>query len=178
MNQNQIIAAVRTQEEFETALSSGVSTVFWLTPNLLTIGEYVKRTHAEGKKLFVHMDLAEGLGKDKAGIHFLKRMAVDGIISTRNNIIKLAREQKLFTVQRFFIVDSHSVDTTIETIKSSKADMMEVMPGVVPKVIASLKEKLSVPIIAGGLIETRQEAELTLKSGAYAISTGKADFWN
>jgi hypothetical protein len=44
-------------------------------------------------------------------------MGVDGIISTRTNIIKFARQEGLTTVQRFFIVDSHSVDTTVELVQ-------------------------------------------------------------
>lgn len=71
----------------------------------------------------------------------------------------------------------HMKDTTLESLKSSKADMMEIMPGVVPKVIASLKKQLELPIIAGGLIETAEEIESALKAGADAISTGQKEFW-
>ena len=92
-------------------------------------------------------------------------------------LIKLAKEVGLFTVQRFFLVDSHSVETILETIKSVKPDMAEVMPGVVPKVIADLKEKVTIPVIAGGLIDSRDEIKLALQSGAAAVSIGKKEFW-
>lgn len=177
MSKQQIIAAVRSEEEFLTALDSPLLSIFWLTPNLLTAADYVSRAHQAGKKMFVHMDLAEGIGKDRAGMSFLKKIGVDGIITTRSNIVKMAREQGLFAVQRFFVVDSQSLDTAIETVKSSKADMLEVLPGVVPKVITTLKEKLSIPIIAGGLIETKEELQMVFRSGVFAISTGHIDFW-
>lgn len=177
MSKQQIIAAVRSEEEFHRALTSTVSIIFWLTPNLLTTADYVSRARKSGKKLFVHMDLAEGIGKDRSGMQFLKQIGVDGIITTRSNIVKMAREQGMFTIQRFFVVDSQSLDTAIETVKNSKADMLEVLPGVVPKVITSLKEKLTIPIIAGGLIETREELQMVLESGVFAISTGHVDFW-
>ena len=94
------------------------------------------------------------------------------------NIIKNARECGLFTVQRFFIVDSQSVDTTIEAVKASKPDMIEIMPGVVFKVIGDLKKHLDVPIIAGGLIKTKQEADEAVNYGASAVSTGTENLWN
>ena len=172
-----VIAAVRTQEEYEKALASGAERIFDLSPDLLSLADRVKAAHAAGKKLFVHFDLATGIGKDKSGISFAAALGVDGIISTRVNIIRMAREAGLYTVQRFFIVDSHSIETTIEALKASKADTIEVMPGIAYKVIRVLKEKLEVPIIAGGLIETAEEAQAAYASGASAISTGKASLW-
>ncbi len=173
-----VIAAVRTQEEFEKALASGVGQIFDLSPDLLTLQGRIKSAHAAGKKLFVHFDLATGIGKDKSGIAFAAALGVDGVISTRVNIIRMAREAGLYTVQRFFIVDSHSIETTIEALKASKADTIEVMPGIASKIIRVLKEKIEVPIIAGGLIETATEAAEAYQNGASAISTGKADLWD
>ena len=126
---------------------------------------------------FIHIDLAAGIGKDESGLSFLKNIGIDGIISTRVNIVKLAHKFGLFTVQRFFIVDSHSVDTTVEAIKSSKPDMIEIMPGIVTKVIKSLCSKVDIPIIAGGLIETPEEVSEILDSGASAVSTARHSLW-
>lgn len=172
-----IIAAVRNEQEMEAAIASRVKLIFCLNPNILTLNQTVRAVHAAGKKIFLHIDLAEGVGKDKAGLVYVKNAGVDGVISTRVNIIKFAKEVGLFTVQRFFIVDSHSVDTTVESIKSSKADMIEIMPGIVTKVIADLKARLNVPIIAGGLIESRKEIEEAAHSGASAVSTSKQELW-
>ncbi len=174
---SKVIAAVRTEQEVLSALETAVETVFYLAPSVFSLGPAVEKAHQRGKQIFIHMDLAEGIGKDKAGLQLVKNMHVDGIISTRSGMIKMAKEIGLFTVQRFFIVDSHSVDTTLETIKASRPDMAEIMPGVVPKVIASLKEKTPVPIIAGGLIDSSEEVEKALCSGAAAVSIGKAEFW-
>jgi len=172
-----IIAAVRNERDMEKALHSEVEIIFYLSPNILTIDKNVRKAHDAGKKIYLHVDLAEGLGKDKVGIEYLKHKDVDGIISTRVNIIKAAREAGLLTVQRFFIVDSQSVNTTLEGIKASKPDMIELMPGIATKVIANLKEKLNIPIIAGGMIESRLEVRDALQSGATAVSTSKCELW-
>ena len=90
----------------------------------------------------------------------------------------MARESGLFTVQRFFIVDSHSIETTLEGIKSGKPDMIEIMPATVYKVIERLSSKVTVPIIAGGLVETKEEAKVAFESGASAISTSRELLWD
>ena len=174
---NKVIAAVRTEDELIAAAASDVKIVFDLSPDILTLENRVNILHNAGKKYFIHLDLAGGIGKDKSGITFVKKSGVDGIISTRTGIIKIAKESGVFTVQRFFIVDSHSVETTIEALKTSKPQMIEIMPGNVFKVISSLKETVDVPIISGGLIETEKEVVDALKSGAAAVSTGKRSLW-
>lgn len=172
-----VIAAVRTREELLRAAASDVKIVFHLSPDILSLEEDIKILHKAGKKFFLHLDLADGIGKDRSGIQYVKMLGIDGIISTRTSIIKYARELGVFTVQRFFIVDSQSIHTTIETLKSSKAEMMEVMPGNMVKVITRLKGTVDVPIIAGGLIETEEEAVEILKNGAFAVSTGNESLW-
>lgn len=177
MDKFKIIAATRNQDELLAAVNSNVDIIFMLTPNIADIKNQAHIVHKAGKKLFIHLDLAEGIGKDEYGIRFVKEQGVDGIISTRSNIIKLAKKEALFTIQRFFLLDSKSVYTTIETAKASKADMIEIMPGTVVKVIKVLKKELDIPIIAGGLIETAKEIADAVSGGAIAVSTGKREFW-
>lgn len=172
-----IIAAARNAQELLAALDSKVEIIFMLSPNISDIKKQTEIVHKAGKKLFIHLDLAEGIGKDEYGIKFVKEQGVDGIISTRTNIVKLAKKENLFAIQRFFVVDSQSVYTTIETAKTSKADMIEIMPGTMVKVIKRIKEEIDIPIIAGGLIETKEEFEAAISCGALAVSTGKKEFW-
>lgn len=172
-----VIATVRNYEELCEALKSSTDKIFMLAPNISTLGEQVEMVHKAGKKVYIHLDLAEGIGKDEYGIRFAKDQGVDGIISTRTNIIKLSRRLEMFTIQRFFIVDSQSVETSIDSAKMSKADMIEIMPGNIAKVIKRLKTELDMPIVAGGLIETEEELKEAISCGAAAVSTSIKDFW-
>ena len=173
-----IISATRSDEEFLRAVKAEPKIIFDLDPDLMNISAKVKKAHESDKLLFVHVDLAKGLGKDESGIRFLKRVGVDGVISTKVNMIKMAREQGLHTVQRFFIVDSHSVSTTVETVKSSKPEMIEIMPGTLGKVIERVGKSIDVPIIAGGLIEFEEEVADVFEMGAAAVSTGRQSLWS
>lgn len=173
-----IAAAIRTEKDFSTALRSDVDMIFLLHSNIMTVHQYIKEIHSAGKKAFIHVDFAEGIGKDRYGLEFLAKQGVDGILTTRTNVVKAAKEYGLITVQRFFIVDSHSLGTSVDSIKISKPDIIEIMPGVVTKKIKEFAEKASVPIIAGGLVETVEEVRAALDAGAAVVSTGEAELWS
>lgn len=177
MEENRIIAAIRSEEGFNLACSSKVKIVFDLAPSIETFEKRAEILKKCGKKLFIHIDMAEGIGKDKAGLNFIKQSSVCGIISTRTNLIKLAHEVGLSTVHRMFIVDSQSALTAINMLKV-KPDMAEIMPGTLPeKVIKNICEKVDVPVIAGGLVETEEEVANAISAGAVAVSTGKISLW-
>ena len=76
------------------------------------------------------------------------------------------------------MIDSRSVDTAIESVKQSHADMLEIMPALAYKSISKIKKNLRIPIIAGGLIEKKDEIYSALSAGASMVSTGAADLWN
>lgn len=175
---SRIIAAVRDYNEFSEALSSDAHIIFFLYADITELEYAAQKSHEIGKRIFIHIDLTTGLGKDKSGIRFAKNAGIDGIISTKASLIKAARECGLLAIQRFFIVDSKSVSTTVETLKSAKPDMIEIMPGIAPKIIQKLKKLTDTPIIAGGLIDNADEAVSAIKSGAFAISTGQKELWN
>ena len=175
---NNIIAAIRNEDDFDSALHSGSDIFFELSPDIFTLAYEVKQAHKYNKKVYIHIDLAKGITGDKHGLMYSKELGVDGIISTRTHTIKLAKETGLKTVQRFFVVDSHFVDTTLNAVAASKPDMIEIMPGIVTKVIARLISKLDTPLIAGGLIETPAETHAALSAGAFAVSTGAKELWD
>ena len=86
-----IAAAIRTERDFSTALKSDVDMVFLLHSNIMTVNQCIKEIHSAGKKAFIHVDFAEGIGKDRFGLEFLSKQGADGVLTTRTNIIKAAK---------------------------------------------------------------------------------------
>ena len=175
LEDNPIIAAVH-DNLFEEALKSPANIIFLLGGNLINIAEKISVAKNMNKKIFIHIDLTEGIGKDKIGIEYLSRIGADGIISTRANLIRIAKEFGLLTVQRFFAYDSQGIENINEVIYNSSPDIVEIMPGVIGKII----ERFSgggIPLIAGGLIENKAEITSAINKGAFAISTGKKELW-
>ena len=173
-----IIAAVKTEEDLQAALISEVEAIFLLSANIIDVESIVESCRASGKLLYVHMDFVDGLSKDAAGVRYLATKGIDGIISTRSNIISAAADCGISSVQRFFMIDSRSVYTALDTLRTSRADMVEILPGIAYKAIVRMKASINIPIIAGGLIEHKDEVFQALNSGAAMISTGKREMWN
>ena len=170
-----VIAAVG-EDGFEVALLSPSEVIFCLHASILTVAQCVEKAHAAGKVIFVHIDLADGIGRDRAGLAYLASIGVDGVISTRTQLVRQAREVGLLTVQRFFALDSQGLASMEETLGGATTDLIEIMPGVIGKVIARVASG-STPVIAGGLIETKDELLAALSHGALAVSTGKQELW-
>ena len=126
--------------------------------------------------IFVQIDLAEGIGRDKTGIEFLAQIGVSGIISTRNQLITAAKDKGLLTVQRFFALDSKGMESIEEMCKNTNPHFMEIMPGVIGKAIRRFSGG-HIPVIAGGLIQTKAEVTDALGCGAAAVSTGRSELW-
>lgn len=175
LEDNPIIAAVH-ENLFDEALSCPANVIFLLGGNLLTIEEKIKAAKMAAKTIFIHIDLADGIGKDKAGIEFIARCGADGIISTRANLIRNAKDFGLLTVQRFFVYDTQGVDSINSVLYNNLPDIVEIMPGVIEKIIERFSN-VGVPLVAGGLIETKGEVTAALNMGAYAVSTGKKELW-
>ena len=172
-----IIAAVRTEESFCEALEADVQAIFLLGSSILTIDSFVKRAHEKGKLLFLHMDFVQGISSDATGVKYLATKGIDGVISTRTNIISAASDCGIGSVQRFFMVDSRFEETALEALRGSRANMVELMPGIAYKAIEKIKQSVRIPIIAGGLIDQKAEVFKALSSGASAVSTGKKELW-
>lgn len=179
IEENPIIAAIRDKDDIDKALESSVSTIFLLYSDIFNLKDLVRKIKSNNKTVFVHMDMIEGMGKDNKAIDYISQIIKpDGIISTRSNHIRYAKDKGLFTIQRFFLIDSLSYRTTVKTVKSVRPHMIEVMPGTIPATIKNLSNELSVPIIAGGLIDTKDDIISVLKVGALGVSVGKTDLWD
>ena len=170
-----IISAVH-ESQFSDALLSPSEVVFLLEGDVMSVAEKIDIAHKSGKAIFVHIDLMKGIGKDKCGVKFLANLGADGIISTRAPLIKNAKEIGVLAVQRYFALDSQGLESIKEMIASAKPDFVEIMPGVIEKVIKKFAND-KIPVIAGGLLETKMEVTAALNSGALAVSTGKKDLW-
>ena len=168
-----MVAAV-SDDKWDDAIGCPSQVIFYLSADLLTVAEKVRQAHEAGKYVMVHIDLAEGIGRDRAGIRYLAQCGVDGIISTKAQLIRFAKEQGLLTVQRFFALDSKGVESIGEMLRTTSPHLMEIMPGVVPKVIKRYAQN-GMPVIAGGLIQTKSEVTDALGAGATAVSTGQLE---
>ncbi|MCL2200721.1 MAG: glycerol-3-phosphate responsive antiterminator [Oscillospiraceae bacterium] len=173
-----IICAIKSQEDLEKALTCESLIVFILFGDMLTIREIVSKVNSAKKLAFVHVDLIEGFSSRTVVVDYLvKNMPVSGIISTKPNIVRRAKEAGLFTVYRFFALDSMAFCNIIEQAHYHHADAIEILPGGMPKVIKKLSAITQKPVIASGLINDKEDVLSAINAGAMAISSTNNAVW-
>ncbi len=175
---NPVIAAVQSRPSLERALSLGVPTVFLINTDIFSAKALVDTAKKNGTRVFLHMDLIDGLAASTRALDYVQTsMSPSGIISTRSALVKYARDQGIFVIQRFFMVDSASYDNAVKTAAKIRPPMIELMPGIIPGVIRRFTQEVDVPVIAGGLITERKQVIDALSSGAIGVSTGSEALW-
>lgn len=173
-----VIAAVKDEAGLQKALNSDCQVVFLLFGTLLNIGDLVRQVHSYGKVCFIHIDLVEGLSNREIAVDCIAKLAApDGIISTRAPFIRRAHQLGLATVQRVFLLDSISLKNLFAQMEVQKPDFIEVLPGVIPSIIREITGKTTTPLIAGGLIRSKQDVFQALQAGAVAVSTSCQAVW-
>ena len=142
-----IIAAAKNDEGLEQALSSDSPVVFLLYGSVCSVAGQTRR------------------------------VAAAGIISTKPALIRRARELGLCAVQRFFVLDSIALENLKRQLENTRPDSIEILPGVMPKVIRRITGFARVPVIAGGLISDKEDIIAALDAGAAAISSTNPAIW-
>lgn len=179
LNDNHVVAAIKNVEGLNKTLTSQCKIVFILFGDIVNIPKIVDKIKNAGKIAFVHVDLVDGLSSRSIAVEYIaKNTCADGIISTRPNIIKHAKEFDLLTIQRFFVLDSLALNNISNQIAYEAVDAVEILPGVMPKIIKKLVEGVRKPIIAGGLITDDEDIINALGAGASAISSSEQEIWS
>ena len=173
-----VIAAVKDDEGLKRSFQSECQVVFILYGNICTMADIVRQIKEQGKTAVVHADLMTGWSQKEIAVDFIRQNTLaDGIISTKPLLVKRAAELGLLAIQRTFIIDSMAMNTTKKQIDAFRPDLIEVMPGIMPRVLKEIRAYTKIPIIAGGLIADKKDILAAFDAGADAISTTKEELW-
>ena len=179
---NPVIAAVKSDAGLQAAVEmEEIQVIFVLYGDVCTIPEILERIKAAGKKAMVHIDLIAGLSAKEISVEFIARQTrADGIITTKPALVRRAKDLGIFAVLRFFVIDSLALKN-IENLEmqcgTSRPDFIEVLPGVMPKVLGRIAKVSRIPMIAGGLITEKEDVIAALSVGAIAVSSTNQDVW-
>ena len=179
--ENPVIMAIKDGKDLRECLKDDYQDnkiVFVLFGNIETIPTIVKKLKAKDKIVFVHENLIEGLSLSHYSPSFIKKYTdADGIITLRAQNAYEARRIGLSTVFRFFLLDSLSYENVKDTIKTTSSDLLEVLPGIMPKMIGEISKRYPTPLVAGGLIRDKSDVIDALNAGAIAVSSSNYAVW-
>lgn len=175
---NPIIAAINDISRIDSAMNSPCKVVFLLTGDILNIKDVVDKLHEREKLVYIHIDLIGGFSKDIISLKYISEfIKPDGIITTKSNLVKAAKNLGIFTIQRLFLLDSLNLISGIKSIKVIRPDAVEILPGIMPKIVKEVGEETRIPVVAGGLIRDKTDVINSLNAGAVGISTSNEDVW-
>ncbi|WP_410513315.1 glycerol-3-phosphate responsive antiterminator [Paenibacillus sp. BR2-3] len=181
VGQKPIIAAVRNLQYVEKAIESQVDNIFFMGGTVKEIINAVQLVKQAGKSAFVHVDLIKGLSNtDKETVSFIADyIGADGIVTPKSHLIAEAKKANLFGILHLFIIDSLALQNGLRAVENVCPDGVELMPGVVRKTIAAFTDAYNhIPIIASGLIHTKEDAVECLEAGATSLSVSEQSLWS
>ncbi|MCF6466776.1 glycerol-3-phosphate responsive antiterminator [Clostridium sp. Cult2] len=175
---NPIIAAINELDQLDEALESPCEIVFLLTGNIFNLKEIANRIKSKDKGLYINIDLIDGFSKDTWGLEYIvKNIYPDGIITAKENLVRLSKDLGAFTILRLFVVDSISLEKGIQSVKATRPHALEIFPGIMPKITKMVHTETETPIIASGLIMDKEDVVESLNSSAIAVSSNNKHVW-
>ena len=173
-----VLPAVHKIKDVETVLTSSVEHMVLLGGHIAQMKQIVDLASQAKVNVLLHADLIDGLKNDDYGVDFIiQHIAPAGIISTRANVVVKAKQRGLLAIQRMFLLDSDALERSYNIIDKVKPDFIEVLPGIMPDIIAEVYERTKIPIIAGGLIRSELHINQAINAGAVAVTTSRQALW-
>src|SRR6266567_3732140 len=173
-----VAAAMKSNDDMQVALESDAVLLFLLKGDAFQLAPFVAQAHQRRKGVVVHVDLVSGIGKDRAGIQYLRQMGVDAIITSRSQLVSAGRAEGLTTIQRLLLLDDSALDTGVRTIARAAPDVVEILPGIIfPDVAQTLQRLLPGPFIAGGFIRTAADVARVQAAGSILSSSSTYALW-
>ena len=173
-----IITAVKDEQGLEKALKTESPVVFLLFGNICNITGLVDQVKNSGKIAIVHVDLIQGLSSKEVAVDFIhQNTRADGIISTKAPLVRHAMDLGMIGGQRTFLIESMALETTKKQLLTFQPDFMELMPGVMPKILKTVRGYTEIPLVAGGLISDKKDILAAFDAGVDAVSTTREELW-
>lgn len=175
---NPIVASINDLNKLDIALQSPVENIFLLTGNIFNLKEVSHRVLSKDKGLYICIDSIDGFSKDTWGLEYIvKNIGLSGIITRKNSLVKLSKDMGVFTIQRLYITDTTQLEDGLFSIKTNRPYAIEILPGIMPKIIKKIIKETKIPLIAGGLVNDEEDILMSMDCGAVAISTNNEKAW-
>lgn len=175
---NQLIPAITNIKDLEYFLTLDHPKCVVMSIHVSMLKRVIERIKAQNKIVWLHLDLIPGLSSDEHGAEYaIQFLGVDGIVSTKTNAIKAAKKKKVTAIFRIFLIDSASMDKSLIRVAEINPDYVEFLPALAHKILPMIKDRLHVPVIGGGLIQTQSDIEDCYTSGMVAVTVSKTNLW-
>lgn len=177
-NNQQRLPALSNFKAIKQFIKSELSYGILVDFQLAEINHIVETLHEADKKVLIHVDMIKGLRPDKYGaIHLIQNIKADGLISIQPQVIQIAKKRNIIGMQRIFLKDSLSYQKSIDVVKKTMPDCVEVLPAMSGPIIKDIKDNVRIPVYCGGLIKTESQIKVCIDSGASGVTVSDPTLW-
>ena len=178
LRRNPVIAAVFGTENVPGFLASECRVCLLASVALHELEGLITVLSGAGKFTFVNIDNCSGLGSDRGAVEYLKRIGVQGVISTRTAIVQRANALGMVTIHKVFVTDRSNLPRSALAVEQSKPALVQVMPWPVVSQLEPGEIRSLSPYIAGGFVKSGPDVAEALREGATAVSTSSTELWD
>lgn len=173
-----VIPSISDAGQFEKFLRSSCKVCFVMNVHVTLVAALIKKGHAAGRQIIVHLDMINGLTSDEAGCQYLCQVLnADGVISTKGKVVETAVKNHKIAILRVFLIDSRSLKKGIELANEVHPDYLEILPAIAYEIIPLIKKETDVTLIGGGLLMSSQQVDEALAAGFEAVSSSSPKLW-
>lgn len=174
-----VIASLCREEDIGELEISNVKLAYIMCGGFNILPEIINRVKKAGISPIVYLDFINGLSAREGAVDFVKYYTdAEAILTTRSNQVNRAHDLGMYAIQRYFVYDIFSLSTLRTQIASSKADMIEILPGVVLDAIKYLSERIDKPLMVGGFVNNQERLEAAMRAGAVGTSSSLQKMWH
>lgn len=173
-----MLPAISDYKALEKFIKTGLEYCVVMNFSLIQLKQVCALLKEHNKKCFVHLDLIKGIANNEFGAEYIiETFAVDGIISTHPSVLEIAKQKKVKTVLRIFIIDSLALNKSLSIAKKYQPDYIEILPAFSYELKERIDKEVSIPLIGGGLVSTVEMVDRCLAGGLVAVTCSEAGLW-
>ena len=135
--------------------------------------------HQNNQKVIVNHELIGGLGNDRVAFEMLKKLyKVDGVIGSNVSKLNQMQHMGLETIFRISLIDSHSVDMALRSLKGVNFTALELRPYYhAVEFLPIFQKEFSGKFFAGGFINSEEKVKVCREAGFDGIMTSTRKLW-
>ena len=115
-----VVPSIRDVKYLKYTLESECREVLLSNAHIGNLKQLTENCHRNGQKVIVNHELIGGLGNDRIAFEMLKKLyKVDGVIGSSVSKLNQMQHMGLETIFRISLIDSHSVEMALRSLKES-----------------------------------------------------------
>jgi len=178
-NNQIVLPAISNYKDLRLFTKSDLEYCIIIDFQLAELVHVIDELKESNKKVLIHIELIKGLANDEYGaIHLIQNFNIDGLISTKSQVIQIAKKRKVLAIQRIFLKDSISLERSLKIVEKANPDLLEILPAISGEILKTIKAQVSSDIICGGLLLSKPQIANCIESGAVCVTTSNPALWD